>query len=209
MLVEAATTNRTDRQEDADRTPPAGNWSYEQTRILPEVFEGLDTGRTLNILDAGPVDPRSIDFFRRFRCQLYVADLFDPALPAHRMDSAREFLGTANGVRFDLCFLWDYINYPDNEAFADFIAALSDHVHERTRLYAIGAYSAQLPLKAYRYCIADSDRIAIRPAGEIVPHPRSRNDIVKAMRRYVVHRAALRRDNRLELLLRTTRTDWS
>ena len=207
--MEAATTKHADRHADANRTSPAGDWSYEQTRILPEAFEGLDTGKTLNILDVGPADLRSIEFFRRFRCRLYVADLVDPALPAHRVDSAREFLGTADGAKFDLCFLWDYVNYLDNQAFADFNAALSDHVHETTRLYAIGAYSTKLPLRAYRYCIADSDRVAIRPSGGIVPHPRDRNDVVKAMRGYVVQRAALRRDNRLELLLRTARRNWS
>ena len=56
----------------------------------------------------------------------------------------------------------------------DFVSILTDHVHEQTRLYAIGAYSAQLPLRAYRYAIADIDRVAIRPAGGIVPQPRSR-----------------------------------
>ena len=207
--MEAATTKHADRREDANRTSPAGDLSYEQTRILPEAFAGLDTGKTLNILDAGPVDPRSIEFFRRFRCQLYVADLCDPALSVHRVDSAREFLGAASGVRFDVCFLWDYINYLDNRDFADFIAALSDHVHETTGLYAIGAYSNSVPLRAYRYSIADSDRITIRPSGAMVPHPRDRNDVLKAMRGYVVHRAALRRDNRLELLLRPARATWS
>ena len=207
--MEAAPSNRTDRNRDPNRTQLSENWSYEHTRILPEAFEALDTDRTLNILDAGPVEPQTISFFRRFRCRLYVANLFNPSFPARGLDSAREFFDTVDHVRFDACFLWDYFNYPDNDAFADFVSILTDHVHEKTRLYAIGAYSAQLPLRAYRYAIADTGRLAIRPAGGIVPHPRSRNDLVKAMRGYLVHRAALRRDNRLELLLRMVRTSWS
>lgn len=207
--MEAAPTNRASQNGDPDGSQPSESWSYEHTRILPEAFEDLDTGQTLNILDAGPAEPQTISFFRRYRCRLYVANLFNPSIPAHGLDSAREFFDTVDQVRFDVCFLWDYLNYPDNEAFADFISVLSDHVHEKTRLYAIGAYSAQLPLRAYRYAIADIDRLAIRPAGGIVPKPRSRNDLVKAMRGYLVHRAALRRDNRLELLLRTVRTSWS
>lgn len=206
--MEAAKPNRTARH-DANRTPPAEDWSLEHTRILPEAFEGLDTGKTLNILDTGPADSRTIEFFRRFRCRLHVADLLSSATPSQRADAAREFFGTFKRVRFDLCFLWDYINYPDDEAFADFIAKLSEHVHDKTLLYAIGAYSAELPLKSYRYAIADSGRIAIRPSGGIVPRPRARKDVVKAMRRYMVYRAALRRDNRLELLLRTVRTNWN
>ena len=209
MRVEAARTNSTAPNEGPGRTPASDTWSYEHTRILPEAFDDLDTGAALNILDAGPAEPQSIDFFRRFQCRLYVANLFNPASPAHGLEAAPAFFDTVDGVRFDVCFLWDYINYPDNDAFAEFISILTDHVHGKTRLYAIGAYSADLPLRAYRYAIADVDKVAVRPTGGIVPQPRSRNDVVKAMRRYVVHRAALRRDNRLELLLRTIRTNWS
>ena len=201
--MEAATSNRTVSNEDPDRTTPSETWAHEHTRILPEAFDGLDTESTLNILDAGPAEPQSIDYLRRFRCRLYVANLFNPAFPEHGVESAPAFFRTVAGVRFDVCFLWDYINYPDDDAFAEFISILSNHIHEKTRLYAIGAYAAELPLRAYRYAIADIDKVAIRPAGGTVPQPRSRNDVVNAMRHYMVHRAALRRDNRLELLLRT------
>ncbi len=207
--MESVTTNRTAPDEGPGPTTPSETWSYEHTRILPEAFDGLDTDTTLNILDVGPAEPQSIDFFRRFRCQLYVANLYNPALPAHGIEEAPAFFESVGRVRFDVCFLWDYINYPDDDAFARFISILTDHIHENTRLYAIGAYSAELPLRAYRYAISDMDKLAIQPAGGIVPQPRSRNDIVKAMRQCVVHRAALRRDNRLELLLRTVRSNWS
>ena len=206
--MEAAPTNRPDRNGDPNRTQPPESWSYEHTRILPEAFEGLDTGATLNILDAGPAEPQTIGFLHRYRCRFYVANLFNPSFPTRGLDSAREYFDTVDQVRFDVCFLWDFINYPDNDALADFVSILADHVHDKTRLYAIGAYSAQLPLRSYRYAIADVDKLATRPAGGIVPQPRSRNDLVKVMRGYLVHRAALRRDNRLELLLRTVRTSW-
>ena len=209
MRVEAAKTKSTAPNEGPGRTPASDAWSYEHTRILPEAFDGLDAGTTLNILDVGPAEPQSIDFFSRFRCRLYVANLFNPASAAHGLESAPAFFDSVDGVRFDVCFLWDYINYPDDDAFAEFMSALSDHVHDKTRLYAIGAYAAELPLRAYRYAIADIDKVAIQPIGGVVPQPRSRNEIVEAMRHYVVHRAALRRDNRLELLLRTIRTNWS
>ena len=196
------------RDNKLNLAPPTYNWSHEHTRILPETFEAFDLDSTLNVLDAGPAEPLTINYLRRFRCQLYVADLFNPAVPGRDLDSVTEFLGMVGDIRFDVCLLWDFINYPDNEGFADFVLALSDHVHEKTRLYAIGAYSAQLPLKAYRYAIADADRLAIRATGGVVPRPRSRNDVTRAMRRYVVHRSALRRDNRLELLMRTTSETW-
>ena len=203
----AAPINSTAPKEGPGRTPASDSWSYEHTRILPEAFDGVDAGATLNILDAGPAEAQSIDFFRRYQCRLYVANLFNPAAPWHGLESVPEFFDTVDGVRFDVCFLWDYINYLDHEAFAEFVSLLTDHVHEKTRLYAIGAYAVELPLRAYRYAISDADKVAIRPTGGVVPQPRSRNEVVKAMRRYVVHRAALRRDNRLELLLRTTRTN--
>ena len=207
--MEAATTNSAAPHGDSGRTPATDAWSYEHTRILPEAFDGVDAGATLNILDAGPAEAQSIDFLRRYQCRLYVANLFNPAAPGHGLESVPEYFDTVGGVQFDVCFLWDYINYLDHEAFAEFVSLLTDHVHEKTRLYAIGAYAEELPLRAYRYAIADADKVAIRPTGGVVPQPRSRNEVVKAMRRYVVHRAALRRDNRLELLLRTARTNWN
>ena len=207
--VEAATIGRAAQTGRAGPASPAEGWSYEPTRILEEAFEDLDTARTLNFLDAGPVQPQTVGFFRRFRCRLYVADLFGTSLPARGASPVEDFFGTVDGVRFVVCFLWDYLNYPDNAAFAEFVDVLADHVHEKTRLYAIGAYSEQLPLKAYRYAIADTGRLAIRPAGGTAPEPRSRNDVVKAMRQYAVQRSALRRDNRLELLLRTVRNSWA
>lgn len=199
MKVE--TIHRAASDEGADRVLPPDRWSRGHTRILPKAFEGFDDGRTLNILDAGPLEPMTIDFLRRFRCRLYVADLLGPFSAGSGANPMREFLGAVDQVRFDICLLWDYVNYPDREAFADFVAALSGHVHAHTRLYAIGAYSAQLPLRACRYAIADRDTLAMRPSDDLLPKPRTRNDIVQAMRRYTIQRAALRRDNRLELLL--------
>lgn len=204
--MDAARANRTAAVGDAGPATLSQSWSHERTRILPDAFDGLDTGRTLNILDAGPVEQRSVDFFRRYRCRLYVANLFNPAVAGLGLESAPAFFRFAGRVRFDVCFLWGYINYPDDDAFAEFISILGGRVHERTRLYAIGAHAAELPLRAYRYAVCDVDRVAIRPIGCTAPRPRLRNDIDTVSRRFAVHRAALRRDNRLELLLRTVGT---
>ena len=203
--VRASRTSAGDGSERASSHPA---WSYEQTRILPEALDSLPLERSLNILEVGPAEPRTIDFLRRFRCQLYVAELFNPSVSGGSLSSPQAFLDTVKGVRFDLCLLWDFINYPDDTAFADFIECLAEHVHESTRLYTIGAYSSQVPLKAYRYAIHDDDRLAIRPVGGVVPQPRSRNDVTRIMRRFMVHRAALRRDNRLELVLRSVRSPY-
>ena len=194
------------RQSDPNRIPPPASWSSESTRVLPHVFDGLDTAGTLSVLDAGPAEPATIDFFRRYRCQLYVAGLFDRSAPKRGVERLAAFLEPHGAVRFDICLLWDYIHYPDEGAFADFVSALGNHVHERSRIHAIGAYSAEAPLRAHRYAIASVHRLAIRPVAEQVPHARSQNDVVKAMPRFFVSRAALRRDNRLELLLRPRAT---
>ena len=208
IVLDAASANRTSAEGASGRTSPPDAWTYEHTRILPEAFEGLDGVSALKILDAGPAEPQSVDFFRRYRCQLYVANLFDPAVPAHGIESAPEFFESVGRVRFDFCFLRDYINYPDDQAFAEFISILTDHVHERTRLYAIGAYAADLPLKAHRYGRADVARLAMRAGHGTVPRPRSRNDLETVARGLKIHRAGLRRDNRLELLLRTAGASW-
>ena len=198
----ARASNGSARESGSDGIPPPQSWSFESTRILPQVFDGLDTAKKLSVLDVGPAEPVTVDFLHRFRCQLYVANLFDRSAPEQGVEPFSAFLDVHSSVRFDVCLLWDYINYPDDAAFAEFVSALGNHVHERSRIYAVGAYSTEVPLRAHRYAITSVHRLAIRPVPEQVPHARSQNDVVKAMPRFFVHRAALRRDNRLEFLLR-------
>ena len=198
----AMASNDLARESGPDGIPTPASWSFESTRILPQVFDGLDTARKLSVLDAGPAEPVTVDFLRRFRCRLYIADLFDRSTPERGVEPFSEFLDSHSNVRFDVCLLWDYVNYPTDAAFAEFVATLGNHVHENSRIYAIGAYSTEVPLRAHRYAITSVHRLAIRPVPERVPHARSQNDVVNAMPRFFVHRAALRRDNRLELLLR-------
>ncbi len=202
----ARASNGSARESGPKRIPPPESWSFESTRILPQVFDGLDTTGKLSVLDAGPAEPVTVDFFRRFRCQFFVANLFDRSAPERGVEPFSAFLDAHSNARFDICLLWDYVNYPDDAAFAEFVAALGNHVHERTRIYAIGAYSTEALLRAHRYAITSVHRLAIRPVAERVPHARTQNDIVNAMPRFFVHRAALRRDNRLELMLRPRAT---
>ena len=200
--METGASNRSARESDPDRIPSPESWSFESSRILPQVFEGLDTARKLSVLDAGPVESLTVDFLRRFRCQFYVANLFDRSCPQRGVEAFSEFLDSHGDVRFDICLLWDYANYPDDPALAEFVSALGNHVHENSRIHAIGAYSTEVPLRAHRYAIASVHRLAMRPVAERAPHARSQNNVVKAMPRFFIHQAALRRDNRLELLLR-------
>ena len=194
---------------DPAESPLTESRSYETTRVLPHAFGGFDSAPRLNILDVGPIMPESVEFFYRFRCRLYIAGLFDVSVPGRSVDSLSAFLGHARNVVFDVCLLWDYLNYLDDAALEEFVSVLDRHVHYKTRVYAIAAYATDLPLNAHRYAVMDYDRLAVQPVAETVPHPLSQTDILRAMPRFEVQRTALRRDNRLELLLRTSLTSQS
>ncbi len=184
--------------------PPPQSWSLETTRLLPQVFKGIDFSQRLYVLDVGSAQQKSIKFFSRFRCRLYVADLFDPSVPGRNVDSLSTFLEYAKNVYFDVCLLWDYLNYLDDAALEEFFSALRKHIHPNTRVFATGPYSPDYPLTAHKYAIIDFDRLAIRRVATWLPHPRSQAEVLKAMPLFKVHSAALRRDNRLELLLRSS-----
>lgn len=204
----ALTISRTLRENRVGLEPLSPSWSFERTRILSEALESLAADRTLNILDVGPAEPRTISFVHRFHCRLYVAELFNPTVSGRSRVSPQAFFDSVRGVQFDLCLLWDFINYPDDAAFGDFLTALAGHVHDRTWLYAIGAYSSRISIKARRYAIQDSDRLAVRPTKGVVPRPRSHDDVARSMHRFALHRGALRSGNRLELVLRSERSAY-
>ena len=186
--METGASNRSARESDPNRIPSPESWSFESSRVLPQVFEGLDTARKLSVLDAGPVEPLTVDFLRRFRGQFYVANLFDRSCPQRGVEAFSEFLDSHGDVRFDICLLWDYANYPDDPALGD-----SRHRRLFDRSTATGP--------SLRHCLSASTRDAAgRRTG--APRPVAELYVVKAMPRFFIHRAALRRDNRLELLPR-------
>ncbi len=202
--MKAGTSTGLDADRGLNGIPPPLGWSSETARLLPHVFKGIDFAQKLYVLDVGSAQPKSIEFFSRFRCRLYVADLFDPSVLGRNVDSLSTFLEYAKNVYFDVCLLWDYLNYMDDAALKEFLSALSGHIHPNTRVFATAAYSTDYPLAAHQYAIIDFDRLAIRRVSTRLPHPRSQAEILKAMQYFKVHRAALRRDNRVELILKSS-----
>ena len=120
--METGASNRSSRESDPDRIPSPESWSFESSRILPQVFEGLDTARKLSVLDSH------------------------------------------GDVRFDICLLWDYANYPDDPALAEFLSALGNHVHENSRVfYTSGRTTARQPARIAAATRVDSLAIVCKP----------------------------------------------
>ena len=162
--METGASNRSARESDPDRIPSPESWSFESSRILPQVFEGLDTARKLSVLDAGPVEPLTVDFLRRFRCQFYVANLFGRSCPQRGVEAFLEFLDSHGDVRFDICLLWDYANYSDDPALAEFVSVPGNHVHENSRVfYTSGRTTARQPARIAAATRVDSLAIVCKP----------------------------------------------
>ena len=113
-------------------------------------------------------------------------------------------LSVGDDVRFDVCLLWDFLNYLNAAQLSRFAGALSDHVYERTRLHAFAAFAPGTSLDSKRYGILDRGKLSVASRAENVPHPHSQTEITKAFPGLAVGRATLLRENRQELFMTYT-----
>ena len=182
-------------------------------QLLPSVFEGIDAGRSLTVLDVGAGMPESVRFFSRYRCRLYFVDLFGETGYATGQQGRRRpretlfgrFLDFPNGTSFDICLFWDFLNYLANPLLRDFAQTLRRYVHDDTRAHAFGAFSNALPFSSLRFGIEDVDRLTARPHPVPAEHPHTRKHVADALWPFSVKRAALLEQNRQELLLEVRR----
>ena len=182
-------------------------------RLLPFVFEGIDTSRPLTVLDIGAGVPESVRFFNGFRCRIHFVDLFgDTGYTTVQRERRRpretlfgRFLDFPPGTSFDICLFWDFLNYLANPLLRDFAQTLRGYVHDDTRGHAFAAFSNALPFTGLRFGLADADRLTTRPHPDVVPHPHTRKHIADALWPFAVKRAALLEENRQELLLEIRR----
>ena len=182
-------------------------------RLLPLVFEGIDAGRSLTVLDIGAGRPESVRFFSRYRCQLYFVDLFGETGYASGQQGRRRpretlfgrFLDFPSGTRFDICLFWDFLNYLESPLLRDFAQTLCSYVHDDTHAHAFAAFSNALPFDGLRFGIEDADRLTTRSQSTPAKHPHTRKHIADALWPFSVKRAALLEQNRQELLLEIRR----
>jgi hypothetical protein len=173
------------------------------------LFEQLDEGRRLNVLDVGPAVPETIEFFSRYKCRLTIGDLFaderlrDPKIVAQAFEHQLRRLLGAQEPKIDICLFWDYLNYLDVRAMRAFGNVLFPYLHRGSRAHAFGALNTTTPLAGFRYGVGDVDRFVVRKRaeGEEGRHPHPQADFRDSLTCFEIKRGTLLAEGRLEMLL--------
>ncbi len=187
----------------------------QPSRLLPALFDNVDEESRLTVLNLGPILPETVDFFSAYRCKLHIANLYSelplPGISDEDQDSTalRECLEQAlflpAGVRFDIVFFWDIINFLSLEAIALLMELLHPCLHAGTKAHGFAVHNSQTPAAMEYYGIFDQENFKVRPRTQVPPGymPRSQGDLGQLLRYFVVDRSVLMRDRRVELLLKS------
>ena len=173
--------------------------------MLPLVFAGFDASQRINILDLGSAEPESVAYYHRYDARICIVNILDEWASGQRANLFDIVPDRAKGLCFDVCLLWDSLNYLRDSAMVDFAQDIAGYLHEGSRIHAIAAYTPAWAFDAYRYAIDDQDQIVLKPRSRTVPHPHSQTEIERAMPGFRIQHTVLRPGNRLELLLARNR----
>ena len=193
--------------------PAAGPETVTQySRLFPSLFENLDTGRLVTVLEVGPAIPETIRFFGQFRSRIYVADLYGEPLvcdqheeqPEQELTAAfRNVLDFPVGTLFDVCLFWDFLNYLNRPALRAFSSALRPYVHPGTRGHGFSVLSVETSLRNQQYGIVQPDTLSIRQSNkpQLDYYPHSHEELNGSFDSFHIDRGWLLPDGRLEILL--------
>lgn len=188
------------------------------SKVFPSLMRPYEDAAGLMVLDLGTASPETVKFFSQYKCRLYYADLFnEPSIFAQQEASEQSdedaeqlllslfqsLLDYPQGTRFDICLLWDFLNYLNLPALRAFSLALAPYLHEQTQGHSFGMLNNKKPLANDRYSIADMDTLVSQPRlGKQLPvHPQPPSALDKNGFCFGVTRSLLLSDGRVEMLL--------
>lgn len=191
------------------RTPTAAQ-VRTTSRLLPELLRGYEPGDRITVLDLGPGNASTVEFFARYRSKIYFADLTDnPAIAANDMDTSRETLvGFINrqlsipaGAQIDICLFWDYLHFIDLKTIGALSQVLQPLLHSNSRGYGFGALHGGRPEDVSLYGITEVDTLVsttVPSQPKYIPH--SQQKLSEHLLSLKIARGTLLREGRLELL---------
>lgn len=195
-----------------DSPPRIPDMERQQSLLFPALFKKLDTGERLKVLDIGPAHNETIHFFSAVRCRLHFAGMYAEPLtlegPGDRtreelVDEFTRLLAVPGGTKFDLCLLWDYPNYLDDESLQAFDEALRPYLHSRTLAHAFAVRSSGTTITNQWYGIDQSHLFTRRPPRVRQPafHPHSQAILINLLTSFSIERGMLLPDGRLEVAM--------
>ena len=184
------------------------------TRLLPEVFAGIEADSPLTVVDLGPGCAATLNFLGRYRAKVFFADLpscLPLAAGAYQEDDrdnliriAREHIGLAEDTRVDICLLWDYLHLLDTPRLEVLSAALAPHVHRGSRAHGFGALHSNRPPDIGHFGIADLHHLTpLTSDAPFAPqsyHTHTQMHIAEHFTCFRIARGTLLQEGRLEIL---------
>jgi hypothetical protein len=184
----------------------------QPSKLLSDLFAPFDTEQRLTVLNIGSALPETVDFFARFRCKLFFADIFselpiaiDEASETSLDEHFSQILSLPEQARVDVCLFWDVFNYLDERSITALQKVLRPHLHPGSRGHAFAVHNRNSPQGDQLYGIADLDMLKVRRRTNKLPgyRPHPQSQLRELLQCFGFERSVLLSDSRLELLLTT------
>lgn len=180
------------------------------------LFEQLEPGARIHVLNFGPALPETVNFFARYHCRIHIVDLLREALPTvdpeleegERLAAWRDYyrgtLDIPEAIRFDLLFFWDVLNFMAPESIAALMEVVCPHLHPQTQAHCFAVHNTDAPASAVFHGISDLGEFSVRSRASMPPHyqPLPQGKLASLLQCFSTDRSVLMRDQRTELLLK-------
>jgi hypothetical protein len=186
--------------------------SVKSAKLFPDLFRDIDPDKRLRVLEIGRAQPETVRFFSDYKCRLRFADLYSDvklfegqagATEAELAKNFRKTLAIPKGEKFDLCLLWDVMQYLSGRAIRALCGALEPHLHEGTRAHGFGVHSILTPCERAEYAIGNLGEFVMRkgslPDLQYLPHPQA--ELSELLTVFKIERAILMGDGTVEMFL--------
>jgi hypothetical protein len=166
------------------------------SRILPDVFAGIDPGQKLNVLDVGIGSPSTLEFLEPYSAKVFFLDLH----PRDGETDAEKLAPYADTL-FDVCLFWDLLQYLDADRLTSLSDALTPHIYSDTRGYCIWDVGAATRQQRSTYKLLAQDQLALAESSPADMREWSYCDFSEDFDTFHIARDCLSADGHLELLL--------
>lgn len=203
-------------QTSEDGTETVGSTSHVDSRLLPQLFAGIETRDHITVLDLGSGSSATLNYFSQLDAPARVTfadvlearpqldaladseELFDPI---EAMDIWRVQLDLAPATQIDYILFWDYLHYFQKEAIEALSNAIQPHIHKETRGYGFGSLHSDKPIRRGKYAVGNDAQVIITPEADRLPFSHSQQVIADNFICLQISRGTLLQEGHLELLL--------
>ena len=184
----------------------------KSAKLFPDLFRNIDPEKRLRVFEIGRAQSETVDFFSAFKCRLTFADLYsntslleDQAncTEAELAVGFRKALNIPKGEKFDLCLMWDIMQYLSGRSIRALCGALEPHLTDETKAHGFGVHSILTPCERAEYAVAGLTEFKMKkgnlPDLQYLPHPQA--ELSELLTVFKIDRAILMGDGTVEMLL--------